>query len=99
MIISHDRYFMSQVANRIFSFENKSVERYDCDYHDFMNVKGEEFMAKVTGRYVEGDKYKVTKAKEVYSSSSSSSLLMFYNHHYHHYYHYHHHYHYHQHHC
>ena len=64
---------MSQVANRIFSFENKSVERYDCDYHDFMNVKGEEFMAKVTGRYVEGDKYKVTKAKEVFTHSSSSS--------------------------
>ena len=65
MIISHDRYFMSQVANRIFSFENRSVNRYDCDYHDFMNLRGEEFMAKVTGRYVEGDKYKVTKAKEV----------------------------------
>jgi len=28
LVISHDRYFMSQVANSIFSFENKKVVRY-----------------------------------------------------------------------
>jgi ATP-binding cassette, subfamily F, member 3 len=28
LLISHDRYFMSQVANTIFSFENKAVKRF-----------------------------------------------------------------------
>merc|ERR1719506_1417107 len=56
LVISHDRYFMSQVANTIFSFEHKKVCRYDCDYHDFMN-KGErgELKEKVERRYVEND--------------------------------------------
>eukprot|EP01032_Pedospumella_encystans_P014370 gene14370-16508_t len=36
VMISHDRYFMSQVANTIFSFHDKTVERFDCDYHDYL---------------------------------------------------------------
>ena len=64
LLISHDRYFMSQVANTIFAFENKNVVRFDCDYHDFMNQK-EPLREKVEARYVEGDKYRITNAKEV----------------------------------
>ena len=37
VLISHDRYFMSQVANTIFSFHDQGVERFDCDYHDYLN--------------------------------------------------------------
>lgn len=65
LLISHDRYFMSQVANRIFSFEDKKVVRHDCDYHDFINGKGSDLKEKVEARFVEGDKYKITNAKEV----------------------------------
>jgi ABC-type glutathione transport system ATPase component len=65
MFISHDRYFMSQIANRIFAFENKGVTRHDCDYHDYMEGKGDGLKEKVTARYVEGDRYKITNAKEV----------------------------------
>ena len=65
MFISHDRYFMSQIANRVFSFENKGVVRFDCDYHDYMMQKGTELTSKVTARYVEGDRYKITNHKEV----------------------------------
>ena len=65
MFISHDRYFMSQIANRVFSFENKGVARFDCDYHDYMMQKGDELKNKVTARYVEGDRYKITNHKEV----------------------------------
>lgn len=36
VLISHDRYFMSQVANTIFSFHDRTVERFDCDYHDYL---------------------------------------------------------------
>mmetsp|Transcript_28500 Transcript_28500/g.47893 ORF Transcript_28500/g.47893 Transcript_28500/m.47893 type:complete len:908 (-) Transcript_28500:261-2984(-) len=95
LIISHDRYFMSQAVNTIFSFHDKTVERFDCDYHDYMgrvsealenaideytsgsdsssgassNSKGEgggmTLKEKVTSRYVSGDKYRITNAKEV----------------------------------
>ena len=64
VVISHDRYFMSQVANTIFSFENRSVIRHDCDYHDYMQ-KIEGFKERVESRYVSGDKYRITNAKEV----------------------------------
>lgn len=126
LIVSHDRYFMSQVVNTIFEFGDKTVKRYDCDYHDYLEhlsnpnsesddsstegvvapvVRGsteddiEGFLRqqerskqaadrasredsgdvqesssalsapslkeRMAARYVEGDKYKITKAKEV----------------------------------
>lgn len=67
LCISHDRYFMSQIANTIFSFGDKSMQRYDCDYHDFMY--GEQapssLKEKVESRYVYGDKFRISNAKEV----------------------------------
>lgn len=67
LIVSHDRYFLSQVANTIFQFGDKTVVRHDSDYHDFIdsisdsaNVKD-----KIVSRYVEGDNYQITKAKIV----------------------------------
>ena len=65
MFISHDRYFMSQIANRVFAFENRGVVRHDCDYHDYMEGKSDGLKEKVTSRYVEGDRFKITNAKEV----------------------------------
>jgi ATP-binding cassette subfamily F protein 3 len=58
LIISHDRYFMSQAVNTIFSFHDKTVERFDCDYHDYMlkmsdgyeEEDGLSLKEKVTGR-------------------------------------------------
>ena len=41
LLISHDRYFLSQVANTIFSFQDRRVERHDCDYHDFLQKQAE----------------------------------------------------------
>jgi hypothetical protein len=67
LIISHDRYFMSQVANTIFAFGEQKVERHDCDYHDYMmkHSEGGGLKEKVVARYVDGDSYKITNAKEV----------------------------------
>eukprot|EP00601_Ochromonadales_sp_CCMP2298_P001112 CAMPEP_0173191444 /NCGR_PEP_ID=MMETSP1141-20130122/12884_1 /TAXON_ID=483371 /ORGANISM="non described non described, Strain CCMP2298" /LENGTH=805 /DNA_ID=CAMNT_0014115625 /DNA_START=80 /DNA_END=2497 /DNA_ORIENTATION=- len=75
LIISHDRYFMSQAVNTIFSFHDKTVERFDCDYHDYMlkisegsedqEGSGPSLQEKVQSRYVDGDKYKITNAPEV----------------------------------
>ena len=64
VVISHDRYFMSQVAQKIFSFENSTIVEYDCDYHDFISSK-EGVKERIESRYVSGDRYKITKAKEV----------------------------------
>lgn len=74
LIVSHDRYFLSQIANTIFEFGNKNVVRHDCDYHDFVeNVNEEEnnLKEKVTARFVEGDNYKITKAKVVADAEES----------------------------
>lgn len=64
MVISHDRYFMSQVANTIFHFDDKGLMRHDCDYHDFMEKMGS-LKERVESRYVPGDRFQITNAKEV----------------------------------
>jgi len=53
LVISHDRYFISQVANTICAFENSEVVRYNGDYKFYMD-KNEEWKEKVENRYVEG---------------------------------------------
>lgn len=78
LIVSHDRYFMSQAVNTIFSFHDKTMERFDCDYHDYMMRMSEggdadanaddttkTLKAKIEDRYVKGDTYKITNAKEM----------------------------------
>ena len=67
LCISHDRYFMSQIANTIFSFGDKSMVKHDCDYHDFMcgEEAPESLKTKVESRYVYGDKFRIAPAKEV----------------------------------
>lgn len=81
LLISHDRYFMSQVANTIFAFGNKSMEKHNCDYHDYMhkdeNVEQGGLKDKVVARYVEGDSYRITNAKEVIVEEKSSKTKNF----------------------
>jgi len=77
MVISHDRYFMSQIANKIFSFKDKQVNRHDCDYHDYMQSEGVEFKEKVTKRYVDGDRFQITNAKEVVAPENKKSKKNF----------------------
>src|SRR5699024_1793766 len=35
-VISHDRYFLDAVVNRIFHLENKKIEIYNTNYSDYM---------------------------------------------------------------
>lgn len=76
MIVSHDRYFMSQVANTIFAFSNKTMQRHDCDYHDFMEMQGT-LKEKVVARYVEGDSKRITNAREVVVEEATKSKKNF----------------------
>lgn len=38
-IISHDRYFINKLANRIYVMENSAVEQYDGNYDDYIEKK------------------------------------------------------------
>jgi len=53
LVISHDRYFVSQVANTIAAFEDKTLKRYNGDYKFYMD-QNERLAAKVESRYYEG---------------------------------------------
>ncbi|MDR7869414.1 MAG: ABC-F family ATP-binding cassette domain-containing protein [Tissierellaceae bacterium] len=39
LIISHDRYFLDNVVNRIFSLENKNIHIYNTNYTKFMEQR------------------------------------------------------------
>lgn len=41
LLISHDRFFLDRVANRIIELENKQVELYKGNYTAFLNLKAE----------------------------------------------------------
>jgi ATPase subunit of ABC transporter with duplicated ATPase domains len=64
MLVSHDRYFMSQAVNTIFEFSDRSMQRHDCDYLDYMLGRGG-LKERVESRYVKGDSYRITAAPEV----------------------------------
>ncbi|KAG8460736.1 hypothetical protein KFE25_010791 [Diacronema lutheri] len=53
--VSHDRYFVSQVATVILSIEDGEVIVYDGDYKHFME-QNDKLRALVEGRYVEGER-------------------------------------------
>lgn len=39
LIISHDRYFLDNVVNKIFHLENKNLKTYNTNYTDFMTQR------------------------------------------------------------
>ncbi len=49
-LISHDRYFLDRVANRIFALEYQRVTVYEGNYSNYMNLKAENEKA-VARRY------------------------------------------------
>jgi len=53
LLISHDRYFVSQVGNVIAAFEDGEIVRYNGDYRFYMD-KNEALRNKVESRYVDG---------------------------------------------
>jgi ATP-binding cassette, subfamily F, member 3 len=65
VLVSHDRYFLSQVVTTIFNFRDQSVTRFDCDYREFLDVHAsDETRSLVESRVVAGDRYRITKAKD-----------------------------------
>ena len=55
MVISHDRYFISQVATTIVAIEDKKLTKYQGDYKFYME-KSQALKDKIESRYVNGVK-------------------------------------------
>lgn len=65
LVVSHDRYFLSQVATTIFEVKDKVVTEFDCDYYDYL-LKTEPSQGVLQlSRQVSGDKHRISHAKEV----------------------------------
>lgn len=39
ILISHDRYFLNEVTNRIIDINNEEIENYNCSYNEYLNEK------------------------------------------------------------
>ncbi|KAH8073572.1 ATPase [Aureococcus anophagefferens] len=63
VVVSHDRYFVSQVANTIFTIENRAMSRFDGDYASYMDAR-DDLRDRVENRYVAGGA-KINKARFV----------------------------------
>uniref|UniRef100_A0A0G4I980 ABC transporter domain-containing protein n=1 Tax=Chromera velia CCMP2878 TaxID=1169474 RepID=A0A0G4I980_9ALVE len=53
VVVSHDRYFVSQIANTIVSVEDRRLKKFDMDYKAFMLRRGD-LKEQVEKRYGEG---------------------------------------------
>ncbi|CAM9802480.1 unnamed protein product [Chrysoparadoxa australica] len=53
VVVSHDRYFVSQVANTICCLEDGQINRYEGDYSYYMD-QNDKLLMKAEARYVEG---------------------------------------------
>ena len=63
IIISHDRYFLNSVCNRIFSIENKKLKTYNCGYDDFVSRREKEF--EINRHLYEKQQKEISRQKEI----------------------------------
>merc|ERR1719488_353901 len=54
VMVSHDRYFVSQTANTILALEDGKLVVYDGDYKSYMEQNEEKVKDKVEARYIPG---------------------------------------------
>lgn len=60
--VSHDRYFLDKVANKILAFEDNSIETFFGNYTDYLDEKA--FLASSSAISLEKTKEKTEKIKE-----------------------------------
>ncbi|NQN50587.1 ABC-F family ATP-binding cassette domain-containing protein [Streptococcus suis] len=60
--VSHDRYFLDKVANKILAFEDKGIETFFGNYTDYLDEKA--FLASSSAISLEKPKEKTEKIKE-----------------------------------
>merc|ERR1711871_171396 len=54
VMVSHDRYFVSQTANTILALEDGKLVVYDGDYRSYMEQNADKVQEKVEARYIPG---------------------------------------------
>ncbi len=63
LMISHDRYFLDNVANRIFYMENRSLQSYNTDYTGFMVQRKKEL--EIMKRQYDNQQKEVKRQEEI----------------------------------
>ncbi|CAM9430508.1 unnamed protein product [Choristocarpus tenellus] len=53
VVVSHDRYFVSQVATTVCDIKDRALSRYDGDYRYYLD-RNDDILDKVESRYVSG---------------------------------------------
>jgi len=84
VIVSHDRYFVSKVANAIVAIEDKNLVKYQGDYKFYME-KSNEMKQKIESRYVAGvekieaapiiDLEELTKPKRNFGGAATAGMV------------------------
>jgi ATPase subunit of ABC transporter with duplicated ATPase domains len=84
MVVSHDRYFISKVANSIVAIEDKKLVKYQGDYKFYME-KSKEMKEKIEARYVAGverieaapviELEELTKPKRNFGGAKTASMV------------------------
>ena len=63
LIISHDRYFLDNVANRIFHMENRGLKSYSTDYTGFMVQRKKEL--EIMRRQYDNQQKEIKRQEEI----------------------------------
>ncbi|WP_281703645.1 ABC-F family ATP-binding cassette domain-containing protein [Parvimonas micra] len=63
LIISHDRYFLNAVCNKIFSIENKKLKSFNCGYDEYISRREKDF--EVNRHLYEKQQKEISRQKEI----------------------------------
>lgn len=63
LIISHDRYFLNAVGNKIFSIENKKLKSFNCGYDEYISRREKDF--EVNRHLYEKQQKEISRQKEI----------------------------------
>ena len=63
LIISHDRYFLNAVCNRIFSIENKKLKSFNCGYDEYISRREKDF--EINRHLYEKQQKEISRQKEI----------------------------------
>ena len=75
LFVSHDRYFIRQVATGILEFGQEDVRQYNCCYDDYLQEKARLAGMNQTGRDLSGGGMPGSRAKSEYKTVSQEPTL------------------------
>lgn len=76
VVVSHDRYFLSQTVNRILVFESGTITSHDCDYAEYIRSH-EGLESTIMNRQVSGDAQRITNARQPVVIEEKKSMKNF----------------------